>query len=175
MNIIIRQETERDYKISEHIIEKAFEDADYSDHKEQFLVERLRKSDVFVPELSLVAELDGEIVGHIMLTKLLIKNDEEEYESLALAPVSVLPQHRNKSIGSKLIIESLKIAKELQFKSVIVLGHDEYYPRFGFKPADIWDIKPPFDVPKESFMALELEGGSLVNVSGVVVYPKEFF
>ncbi|MBU5484992.1 N-acetyltransferase [Clostridium sp. MSJ-11] len=174
MNIIIRQETEKDYKISEYIIEKAFEDVEYSDHKEQFLVERLRKSDVFVPELSLVAELDGEIVGHIMLTKLLIKNDEEEYESLALAPVSVLPQHRNKSIGSKLIIESLRIAKELQFKSVIVLGHDEYYPRFGFKPAGIWDIKPPFDVPKESFMALELESGSLVNVSGIVVYPKEF-
>ncbi|WP_315118139.1 N-acetyltransferase [uncultured Clostridium sp.] len=175
MNITIRQETEKDYKLSEYTIEKAFENAEYSDHKEQFLVERLRKSEVFVPELSLVAEFDGEIVGHIMLTKLIIKNGVREYESLALAPVSVLPQHQNKSIGSMLIIESLKIAKELGFKSVIVLGHDKYYPRFGFKPADLWDIKAPFDVPKEFFMALELESGRLADVSGVVVYPKEFF
>ncbi|GAA0722558.1 N-acetyltransferase [Clostridium malenominatum] len=175
MNITIRQETERDYKLSEYIIEKAFENAEYSDRKEQFLVERLRKSNAFVPELSLVAEFDGEIVGHIMLTKLLIKNIDKEHESLALAPVSVLPQHQNKSIGSKLIIESIKIARELSFKSVIVLGHDKYYPRFGFKPADLWGIKAPFDVPKESFMALELESDSLTNVSGVVVYPKEFF
>lgn len=175
MNVIIRQETERDYKLSEYIIEKAFENAEYSDHKEQFLVERLRKSNAFIPELSLVAEVDGEILGHIMLTKLLIKNGEIEYESLTLAPVSVLPQYQNKSIGSKLIIESLKIAKELNFKSVIVLGHDKYYPRFGFKPTDLWDIKSPFDVPRESFMALELERGSLTHVSGVVVYPKEFF
>lgn len=94
---------------------------------------------------------------------------------MALAPVSVLPQHQNKSIGSKLIIESLKIAKKLGFKSVIVLVYDRYYPRFGFKPADLWDIKAPFDVPKEFFMALELESGSLADVSGVVVYPKEFF
>lgn len=175
VNITIRQETERDYKLSEYIIEKAFENAEYSDHNEQFLVERLRKSNAFIPELSLIAEVEGTIVGHIMLTKLLIKNGESEYQSLALAPVSVLPQHQNKSIGSRLIIESIKIARELSFKSVIVLGHDKYYPRFGFKPADLWGIKAPFDVPKESFMALELESDSLTNVSGVVVYPKEFF
>jgi predicted N-acetyltransferase YhbS len=78
-------------------------------------------------------------------------------------------------IGSSLIIEILKIAKELSFKSVIVLGHDKYYPRFNFKPASIWGIKAPFDVPDEFFMALELEKGSLDNVAGNVVYPKEFF
>lgn len=175
MNITIRQETERDSKLSEYVVEKAFRDAEYSDHKEQFLVRRLRKSDAFVPELSLVGEVDGEIVGHIMFTKLLIGNNEKEYESLALAPVSVLSEYQNKGIGSMLIIEGLKIAKEFGFKSVIVLGHDKYYPRFGFKPANIWDIKAPFDVPNESFMALELEIGSLNGVTGIAVYPKEFF
>ena len=87
MNITIRQETERDYKLSEYVVEKAFKGAEYSNHKEQFLVKRLRKSDAFVPKLSFVAESDGEIVGHILLTKLPIKNDEKEYESLALAAV----------------------------------------------------------------------------------------
>ncbi len=70
-----------------------------------------------------------------MLTKLYIINGEKSYESLALAPVSVLSQYQNQGIGSVLINESLRIAKGMDFKSVIVLGHDKYYPRFGFKPA----------------------------------------
>lgn len=175
MNINIRQETEKDYKLSEAVVEKAFKDAEYSDHKEQILVDKLRKSDVFIPELSLVAEVNKEIIGHIMLTKIFIENEDNRYESLALAPVSVLPEYQNKGIGSKLINQSLRIAKELGYKSVIVLGHDKYYPRFGFRPASIWGIKAPFDVPNESFMALELEEKSLENVTGSVVYGKEFF
>lgn len=175
MNINIRQEIEKDYKLSEIVVEKAFKNAEHSDHKEQFLVAKLRRSDVFIPELSLVAETSKEIIGHIMLTRLFIENDDNRYESLALAPVSVLPEYQNSGIGSKLINESVKIAKELGFKSVIVLGHDKYYPRFGFKPTSIWGIKAPFDVPDEVFMALELEDESLDGVTGTVVYSKEFF
>lgn len=141
MNIQIRQETKNDYELSELVIKKAFENAEYSDNKEHFLVQRLRKSDAFLPELSLVAEVHSKIVGHIMLTKVLIKNEEKEHESLALAPASILPKYQNKGIGSKLILKGLKVAKRLGFKSVIVLGHDKYYPRFGFRPASIWGIK----------------------------------
>ncbi|AFS78215.1 acetyltransferase, GNAT family [Gottschalkia acidurici 9a] len=175
MNIIIRQEEERDYSSVKYVVEKAFENAEYSDHKEQLLVERLRKSDAFIPELSLIAELNKEIIGHAMLTKLIIRNGKNEYESLALAPVSVLSQYQNIGIGSKLINESLKVAKQIGFKSVIVLGHEKYYPRFGFMPARTWGIKCPFEVPNESFMALELERDSLSDVDGTVIYPNEFF
>lgn len=175
MNISIRQENEKDYKLSENVVEKAFKNVEHSDHKEQILVNKLRKSDAFIPELSLVAEYNEEIIGHIMLTKIFIENQENRYESLALAPLSVLPEYQNKGLGSKLISQSLKIAKELGFKSVIVLGHDKYYPRFGFKPASIWGIKAPFDVPDEAFMALELNDNSLYDVTGSVVYSKEFF
>ena len=175
MDIKIRQEREKDYKITEIVVEKAFENEEHTDHKEHFLVAKLRKSDVFISELSLIAELDGKIIGHTMLTKLLIENEGNKYDSLALAPVSVLPEYQNKGIGGQLINESLKIAKEIGFKSVIVLGHDKYYPRFGFKPSSIWGIKAPFDVPDEAFMALELEKGSLDGVIGTVVYSKEFF
>lgn len=175
MNITIKQEKEKDYEVSERVVERAFRNAEHTDHREHLLIAKLRKTDTFIPELSLVAELDGEIVGHIMLTKLLIENEESKYDSLALAPVSVLPEHQNKGIGSKLISESLKIAKEIGFKSVIVLGHDKYYPRFGFKPASTWGIKAPFDVPDEAFMALELENGNLEDISGTVVYSKAFF
>lgn len=175
MNVKIRQETVVDYKISERVVEEAFKDAEYSDHKEHLLVDRLRKSEAFIPELSIIAELDKKIVGHVMLTKILIKNDDKEHEALALAPVSVLPQYQNKGIGNSLIIESIKVAKELGYTSVIVLGEDRYYHRFGFKSTSIWNIRAPFDVPRESFMALELKRESLVQVEGVVTYPKAFY
>jgi len=175
MNIIIRQETEKDYNLTETVVEKAFKNEESSDHKEQFLVATLRKSSAFIPELSLVAERNKKIVGYLMLTKLLIENGGKNYESLALAPVSVLPDYQNQGIGSQLILYGLKRAKEMGFKSVIVLGHANYYPRFGFRPASKWGIKSPFDVPDASFMALELKSGSLDDVAGTVAYSKEFF
>lgn len=175
MNIIIRQEREEDYQQSEQVVEKAFETAEHADHKEHMLVTKLRKSEAFIPELSWVAELDGTIVGHIMLTRLTIENDKEKFESLALAPVSVLPEYQNQGIGSKLMVTSLNIALSMEYQSVVVLGHAEYYPEFGFKPASNWGIKAPFDVPDHNFMALELNDGSLQHVSGTVKYPMEFF
>lgn len=175
MNIIIRQEIKKDYEISEKVVEKAFAREVHSDHKEHFLVGKLRKSEVFIPELSLVAESKGEIIGHLMLTQLIIKDGENINKSLALAPVSVLPEFQNKGVGSKLISQALRISKEMGFKSVIVLGHEKYYPRFGFEAASRWGIKAPFDVANESFMALELEDGSLDGITGTVIYGKEFF
>lgn len=175
MNITINQEIEKDYNEVESVTEKAFENEKHSDHSEHKLVNRLRKSDAFIPELSLVAKDDEKIVGHLMLTKIKIKNDQNEFDSLALAPVSVLPEYQSKGIGSKLINEALKISKELGFKSVIVLGHDKYYPKFGFKTASTYDIKAPFEVPDSAFMALELENDSLKDVNGVVIYSNAFF
>jgi predicted N-acetyltransferase YhbS len=175
MEIIIREERIKDYELSEIVVKKAFRNVEQSDHKEHYLVSRLRKTNSFIPELSIVAEFKGEIVGHIMLTKLYIKNDANQYISLALAPVSVLPEYQDRGIGTNLINKSINIAKKLGYKSVIVLGHENYYPRFGFKPASKWGIKAPFDVPDESFMALELNDGSLDGVTGTVVYAKEFF
>ena len=80
-----------------------------------------------------------------------------------------------RKIRMNIIHKSIRIAKDLGYKSIIVLGHEDYYTRFGFNPACKWGIKAPFDVPDESFMALELEDGILGDVSGTVVYCKEFF
>lgn len=91
------------------------------------------------------------------------------------APVAVLPAYQKQGIGSQLILHGLNKSKEMGFKSVIVLGHETYYPRFGFRPADKWGIKAPFEVPDEAFMALELEAGSLNGIAGTVVYGREFF
>ncbi|MDP9724207.1 putative N-acetyltransferase YhbS [Priestia aryabhattai] len=93
---------------------------------------------------------------------------------MALAPVSVAPQYQKRGVGSRLIHAALKRAKELGYDSVIVLGHKDYYPKFGFKPASSWNIYAPFDVPEEFFMTLELTEESLKNVQGVVHYSKAF-
>ena len=171
---MIRQEKTTDFNAVFDLIEKAFKTEKLSDHREQFLVERLRKSNSFIPELSMVAEIDDKIVGHILLTKLKIKNNQTEFNSLALAPVSVLPEHQGNGIGGLLIEQAHKTAKELGYQSIVLLGHEKYYPRFGYEQADKYGIELPFNVPKENCMVIELTKKGLDGVVGVVEYPKEF-
>ncbi|WP_455367207.1 GNAT family N-acetyltransferase, partial [[Eubacterium] cellulosolvens] len=113
------------------------------------------------------------IVGHILFSKIKIRG-EKDHETLALAPMAVLPKFQKQGIGGKLIREGLNKARELGFDSVIVLGHNEYYPRFGFERASKWNITCPFEVPDEAFMAIELNPGALSVKAGIVEYPKEF-
>ena len=91
-----------------------------------------------------------------------------------MAPMSVVPEYQRRGVGKQLVTEGLKRAKSIGYKSVIVLGHSEYYPKFGFEPASKWNIKAPFDVPDNVFLAIELEEGGLKGVSGAVEYPDEF-
>jgi len=174
MEINIREENQADHDSVFKLIEHAFEKLALSDHREHFLVQRLRKSSAFVPELSMVAETGGKIVGHILLTKLKIKDGQNEFESLALAPVSVLPEYQGKGIGGMLIQEAHKKARDLGYKSIVLLGHEKYYPKFGYRQADNFGIELPFDVPKENCMVIELTENGLKGVSGTVGYPKEF-
>lgn len=175
MKIVIRQEENKDFDIVESIVEEAFKEAEHSDHLEHKLVKRLRDSVAFIPELSLVAIDNDNIVGHILLTKIDIVDGDKITKSLALAPLAVVPSHQKKGIGGMLIEKALEVAKVIGYTSVIVLGHEDYYPRFGFQKASKWSIKAPFEVPDEAFMAIELVPGSLQGANGVVSYAKEFF
>ncbi|MEH6938004.1 N-acetyltransferase [Bacillus sp. JJ664] len=175
MDFIIRQEHTNDYLETEDVVRKAFLNETFSDKTEHKLVSRIRRSDAFIPALSLVAEKNQEIVGHVLLSKITIVNDENIVNSLALAPVSVDPKYQKKGIGHKLISNVLKKAVDLGYESVIVLGHKDYYPKFGFKPAHLWNINAPFEVPSDVFMILELTESALEKVQGVVVYSKAFF
>ena len=146
---------------------------EHSDGDEQNLVNRLRKSEAFVPALSLVAEVDDEIVGHIMFTKIRIGNSDTLV--LGLAPLSVLPKVQKNGIGGKLIEVGHQIAKDLGYVYSIVLGHADYYPRFGYKPASVYGINPPFPVADENFMAIKLIEEENIQTSGTVSYANEFF
>ena len=171
----IRKEEKNDYEQVFKLIEKAFENEEYSDHREQFLVERLRNSENFVPDLSLVFVMNELVVGYILLTKIKIINSNSSYDSLALAPVVVLPNYQGNGIGGHLIEFAHQKARELGFESVILLGHPTYYPKFGYLKASEFDIQLPFDVPDENCMAIELIPDALKNVKGIVEYPKEFY
>ncbi|MEK4299640.1 N-acetyltransferase [Oceanobacillus sp. FSL W8-0428] len=175
MNISLRQEQPEDYHHTEILIEQAFRNEEMSDKQEHFLVQRIRRSDAFIPELSIVAvNQQDEIIGQILFSKISIKNQEQTTESLALAPISVHSDYQKQGIGSMLMNKGLKKAKEAGYNSVIVLGHPDYYPHFGFKLASLWGIEAPFDVPDEAFMALELEKDAFKNVIGVVQYSEAF-
>lgn len=96
-------------------------------------------------------------------------------KTLSLAPMAVLPDYQGKGIGGSLIKAGLKKAEILGFQSVVVLGHHEYYTRFGFRKAGDWNIKEPFGVPDEVMMALELKEGSLCFGGGMIKYPEEYY
>lgn len=175
MNIIIRKEAQEDYQTSESVVKQAFDSLEFSDQKEHELVPRIRQSEAFIPELSLVVVRNDRIIGHILLSRISIRTDQHTVQSLALAPVSVLPEFQALGIGKKLIHEALQRAAQLGYGSVIVLGHPGYYPKFGFKKASRWGIQPPFEVPDEAYMALELREHALEQASGVVQYPSIFY
>lgn len=174
MEILIRRETAADFDRVYEVVEAAFLYAEHTNHDEQNLVERLRTSAGFIPELSLVAVVDRNIVGHILFTKITIQKDEKEFGSLVLAPVAVAPAMQGRGVGTKMIMEGHKAAKELGYSSVILVGHPGYYPRFGYVPASRFGITAPFEVPAEAFMAHELTPNGLVGVEGMVQFPQEF-
>lgn len=165
----IRKETKKDYEEVYNLIKISFKTAKHSEGNEQDLVEALRKSKNFVPELSLVAVKENKIVGYILFTKIKIG----EYEELALAPLCVLPEYQKQGIGRKLIEEGHKIAKKLGYHFSVVLGSKNYYPKMGYVPAIQFGIKPTFDVPNENFMAIKLNDFDK-EIIGTVEYAKEF-
>ncbi len=171
LDIEIRQEREADFDSVYQVVKAAFEKMELADGDEQDLVNRLRKSTAFIPELSLVAEYEGQIIGHILFTRMKVGN----HPALTLAPVAVLPEFQKQGIGAMLIEEGHRIARELGHSVVILIGHPDYYPRFGYKPAGQYNIKAPFEVPADAFMVLELREGALQGVSGMIEFAPEFF
>lgn len=167
--MVIRVERQGDHDAVREVVRNAFATAEHSDGNEHDLVDALRQSDAYVPELSLVCEVDGEIVGHTMFTELHVG----DHVALALAPLSVAPAWQRRGIGTALISEGHRIARDLGYDYSIVLGSDEYYPRVGYVPAETLGILPCFDVPSENFMACRLCEDAPA-ISGVVRYAEEF-
>lgn len=159
-------EQEKDFPVIKEINNLAFGQSGESE-----LIENIRNTDNYIPELSLVFETEElEVLGHILFSLITI----ESIPSLALAPMAVKPDFQNQGIGSLLVKEGLKRCEELGYDSVVVLGHSNFYPKFGFIPASEKGIKCPFEVPNEAFMVFEIKPGALNHAQGTVNYPEAF-
>lgn len=167
--MLIRQESPADFEKVYALVEKAFATAEHSDGNEHNLVTKLRTSDAFVPKLSLVAELNQKIIGHIMFTKASVGNEI----ILVLAPLAVLPEFQKQGVGSALIKEAHCIAKTMGYQYISVLGSEKYYPRFGYEPAKNFGLSILEEIPAENFMLIKLQSDAK-PLTGSIKYAKEF-
>jgi putative acetyltransferase len=162
----IRREDPKDYAAVHAVNTTAFET-----EAEANLVDMLRKE--AEPTVSLVAEMDGVIVGHILFSPASLSGFPD-LKIMGLGPLAVIPKYQRNGIGSALTETGLEICKGLGYGAVIVLGHPEYYPRFGFRPSVLYDITSEYDVPEDAFMVIELHPGYLDGSSGVIKYHPAF-
>ena len=165
--MIIRAEREADQAAIRALNVRAF-----GRENEARLVDGLRASTYFIPELSLVAVDASDVVGHILFSRIDIRTAEGVVPALALAPMAVLPAHQRHGIGSALIRRGLGECQRLGQRIVVVVGHPNYYPRFGFTSARAKGLEAPF--PDPVFMVQELTPGALDGVCGMVEYSPAF-
>lgn len=137
--------------------------------QEQELVNFLRKSNRYIPEPALVVELEGQVVGHITLTKFTIQADSQSFESLLLAPIAIATEYQNQAIGTKLIKKSLRRAQTMGYNNVIVVGNPAYYQRFGFRPATEFGIAHIEAIENQYVMVYALSPDGLKDKVGKIV------
>ena len=163
----IRPETPADYPAIADVLVAAFgQDA------EARLVEKIRRSDRYIPDLTLVAELNGQIVGHILFSYIDLVG-QETLPILGLAPLAVHPDYQRQGVGSALTQAGLEKAEARGEAIAIVLGHPPFYSRFGFEPTVHYGIESPFEVPAEFFRVKFLQP-QLQRSSGKIIYPPAF-
>jgi putative acetyltransferase len=166
LQFTVRREASGDLNAIRHVNRRAFGQDD-----EARLVDALREGGYL--QLSLVAEHAGRIVGHILFSDLPIITDTHTFPAVSLAPMAVLPAFQRQGIGSALVRRGLEACRERGHRVVLVLGHPEFYRRFGFSSALAAPLKSPFG-GGEAWMALELERGALDDIAGHVQYPPPF-
>ncbi len=166
--INIRPEQPEDIPLIHAVNEVAF-----GQPTEANLVDALRSACQDV--VSLVAISNGQIVGHVLFTPVIVSDSAHNVKGMGLAPMAVLPEYQRQGIGSLLVESGLRILSTRNCPFVIVLGHTEYYPRFGFVPASRHDLDCQWDgIPDEAFMVLVLDETIMSGVSGVARHREEF-
>jgi putative acetyltransferase len=165
--LIIRPEKPEDKPAIRHINEEAF-----GRKEEAKLIEKLRNRGMLT--ISLVAIQDDKTVGHIAFSPVKVESEHSSFEAITLAPIAILPAYQHKGIGSQLVRAGLKECRHLGHEIIVVLGHPNYYPRFGFIPAKPKGIKCEFEAPDEAWMVLELREGALAGRQGTVIFQPEF-
>ncbi|NLA61406.1 MAG: GNAT family N-acetyltransferase [Firmicutes bacterium] len=167
MDIRLRLEEPADYRFVEELTREAFWGLNQPGCDEHLLVHKLRKIRAFVPELDFVAEVQGKIVGNIMYSKAKVVDERGvEHKVLTFGPVSVLPEYQGKGIGKALLEHTIAEARRLGYTAIVFYGHPDYYPRFGFRRAEEFNITTASGTTRDSLMAMPLHEGALCGISG---------
>jgi predicted N-acetyltransferase YhbS len=175
INLIIRNEKEKDYRNVEQLIREAFWNLYVPGCNEHFILHNLRNSNDFIPELDFVAEKEGQIVGQIAYSRGIIKcKQDEEKEVISFGPVSVLPVFQKRGIGSALIIHTINLARDMGYSAICIYGDPRYYSRFGFRCAEKYEIKTADDKFAVALLVLELKQGVLNNMPGKFIESAAF-
>jgi putative acetyltransferase len=165
--ISIRHERPGDAHAIRFVLEEAF-----GQSNEANLVEALRHRGALT--LSLVALRENEVVGYILFSPVTIESGGSSFNAIGLGPMAVLPPYQGKGIGSQLVRIGLEQCRQAGHEIVVVLGHPDFYGRFGFVPTRYRGIRCEFDVPDDVFMVMELRQGALAGRGGLVRYQPEF-
>ncbi len=165
--MIVRGEREEDFAAIRRVNQAAFGRPDEGE-----LVDAIRESGALI--CSLVAEVEGQIAGHVLFTPVTLDTGDGGVTGAGLGPVAVLPEFQRQGLGSRLIVAGLDICREAGYGFAVVLGHSSYYPRFGFRPSRPLGIRWEHNAPEEAFMVMALRDGGLEGLSGIVRYRPEF-
>lgn len=179
MKIDIRNERPEDQYKVEKMTREAFWSQEQVDKMnigatEHYLVHILRDK-IALPELNLVACIDNEVVGHVLVNRdCYVVNESTKTEVLSLAPLTVAKPYQNQGIGTLLMNYCIDLARKTEYPAIIIYGHPNYYPRFGFKDARIYDITTETGDNFEAFMVLELHQGALASIKGRFIMSELF-
>jgi predicted N-acetyltransferase YhbS len=168
--LIFKPEKPSEFQTIHNLVKVAFQTAKVSNGNEQNYVDKLRSSGNYIPQLALVAEEDGKIVGHIMLTKTYVTTTDLKFEALLVAPLCVALEYRRRGIGSTLVEASFDLAKKSGYTAVFVVGDPAYYNRFGFQSSARFGIRHVPAIPEQYVMVRELTVDALSGVNGTVTF-----
>ena len=167
MNYIIRQETPADFAEVENVVREAFWNVYSPGCNDHYLVHLMRDSAAFIPELALVAELDGKIIGYVVnLRSYIDRDDGKRYEVLSLGPIAVLPEYQRTGIGAAMIARVKAIARDMGFRAVLLCGNPAFYTKQGFVAAEQYGIRNSENMYADALHVCGLYDNALDGISG---------
>jgi predicted N-acetyltransferase YhbS len=168
--MLLRQEQEAEFPLIYDLVKTAFETARVSNGEEQNFVARLRAGGNYIPELALVAEEEGKLIGHIMLTRTFVETAAGRQPLLLLGPLAVALERRRQGLGSRLVQQALRLAQARGHTAVVLVGDPAYYSRFGFQPANHFEISNTNGIPDGNVLLYELVPGALGDLQGTISF-----